>query len=715
LTPRLERLPGIALALVTLLIVTLCVAGGVRNYTPVPFWDMWDALQLQFTKGASGLLDLHNEHRIVFARLLFMMDLGLFKGSQVFLLVVNYLLAGLSALLLILITRRCIPEPEGRALRFALTCLIISLCYAWSQRENFIWAFQSQFFLAQQLPLLAFYLLYLSSAQERHRTLLFALASLTGIACAGTMANGVLALPIMAVLALFLGLGRSRALLLGVLGAFVCGLYFLRFQSPGQQESLPLSHPLQLLHYLLAYLGGPGFHVTGSSRVAVFGGLFMLGSCLYFAVLALTQRRNDRLLFLLLAFLLYIGISAVGVASARLLMGIEQAFSSRYATPTLMAWIVLLLIYARVFHFAQLRPSTTVIAVLLLSLTLLPQQRHALENNAADIHARMLGALAVEMGINDEDRIRLIYPFPHDLLQHAPPMARAHYAVYNDERLRDALLEQDKPAQPQWTQAPRCAGFVDSISPLANDPGYLYVQGWMYDTKNKAVPSTIRIIDQQGVVVGRAFTGIPRPDVRREIGKRARYSGFSGYISNKAARGDLLLAGGGARTCTISGQFKSDAFSVRPSSFSVAGNFASVATITSRQGWGGSDPQYSSAPGYDVIGTFNLEAKSPRNVLTLSIVKGQSIYYRSSAVGQHNLYIADHEKEFLSLLPISPDWMILDFNRPELPQRFTVVISDDSPSNEAWSAVALQSSPAQARSLAAATASRTESRNDDPQ
>ena len=76
--------------------VLLAVIGAVRNYSSVPHWDMWPGYVEFWVRLGEGhwreWWALHNEHRIVLARVLFWIDHAVFGGTIGFLLVVNYLL-----------------------------------------------------------------------------------------------------------------------------------------------------------------------------------------------------------------------------------------------------------------------------------------------------------------------------------------------------------------------------------------------------------------------------------------------------------------------------------------------------------------------------------------------------------------------------------------------------------------------------------------------
>lgn len=69
------------------------IAGAVRWFSPVPYWDMWDgyvAFFLDVSKGDwSQFFAQANEHRIVFSKNLFWLDMRYFGGQSRLLIASN--------------------------------------------------------------------------------------------------------------------------------------------------------------------------------------------------------------------------------------------------------------------------------------------------------------------------------------------------------------------------------------------------------------------------------------------------------------------------------------------------------------------------------------------------------------------------------------------------------------------------------------------------
>jgi hypothetical protein len=173
----------------------------------------------------------HAEHRIFLSRLLFWADIHWFQGKSIFLLIANYvILAAIAAIFWRIIGER-VPGEKFRTTRNSLRLFTCAWLFLLCQGENLVWAFNGVFFLTFLLPLCALY--FLQKSQARLLTRDFILACSCGVLAAGTMANGVLALPILPACALFLRQNILRVVALSLLCLVVMVLYFYHYSSPG--------------------------------------------------------------------------------------------------------------------------------------------------------------------------------------------------------------------------------------------------------------------------------------------------------------------------------------------------------------------------------------------------------------------------------------------------------------------------------------------------
>lgn len=142
-----------------LLVVAIKVLLVVLYGNPTPYWDQWDAeaayLYAPWVEGTLGVADLfapHNEHRIVWTRLLGLLELELNGGlwDPMLQMLVNAVLHGavLSLLYVLLIAH----SPGKAGTRLAWMLLPTLLPFGW---ENLLAGFQSQFYFLLLFSFLA--------------------------------------------------------------------------------------------------------------------------------------------------------------------------------------------------------------------------------------------------------------------------------------------------------------------------------------------------------------------------------------------------------------------------------------------------------------------------------------------------------------------------------------------------------------------------------
>lgn len=545
--------------------VATVVAGISLSYSPVPFWDMWVGTLGFYMDHLDGKTSIwwaqHNEHRIIITRFLFWLDFKLANGSGVLLLATHPLLAALAVYIFYLFVRQLtVVETSRQRLIGVLTASLLTVwLFQWMQHENFAWAFQSQFFLAQMLPLLSLYLLARSITAKHRRTIWFAASGIAGVASAGTMANGVICLPLMVIYALCTRQSWPRVMVLAALTVLTLGLYFLNYVSPAHHGSITqalLQQPWDLARYVLMYLGTPfifllGGGVSGGLVAAISTALMAVTSFYYLITLtrALIFRPNGdpqtqalKIWQLALVFyIIYLAGTALGTGGGRLIFGVNQAISYRYTTPALMAWAALfvLLLPGVVQHWRRLRygvvPAITVLLVLAIHL-----QAAALENRQQQIFDRALAALALEMNIRDASRIGAIHQMSNHFINLVDRARKRELSVFNQYPWR-GLREQTGSIHQVPASLPACDGHLDRLDVVQRDTDYRLMQGWLVDPQTRQPATLIRLVDQQDVIRGFALGGQVRPDVADAIGQHAIESGFAGYMTLPASGGGIRL------------------------------------------------------------------------------------------------------------------------------------------------------------------------------
>ncbi len=514
--------------------VALAITGGVRGYSPVPHWDMWDGYLGFFTKVMSGDVSAwwaqHNEHRIVLARIFFWLDLVIFAGQGWFLIVVNYLLQAVVCMLYWTIWK------ESRSDKHHwIGYFLIAWLFWWIQKNNLEWGFQSQFILAQLLPLAALYFLHRSVHTEANFYKWFALALALGVLSIGSMANGVLALPMMTVYAVFARMGLRRIAILGLVSVLALAAYFYGYVAPAGHGSLGQTlstNPLGLLHYVVVYVGGA--FSFGDSYVglwtATIAGIFLVVSSVFFALKALARPNEQTLRLALLVFILYIGGTAFGTAGGRLMFGVDQALASRYMTPSLMAWAALLILYLPQINTMRLSAQNKLwVWFAILLLLMLPKQLESLGSKRDRSFDRQLAALAVEMGVKDAGQIKHVFPSVPWIMAIAEKPIAENWSIFGMSPIKDqreilrTTLDIDNNAK-------TCEGAIDEVSKIDGDSQYLKLKGWIFDSMKNEVPEYGLIVNEFGAVHGIVLTGVKRINIANTINEKALYSGMEGYI-----------------------------------------------------------------------------------------------------------------------------------------------------------------------------------------
>ncbi|MDH1008780.1 hypothetical protein N5J43_22210 [Pseudomonas nicosulfuronedens] len=539
---RLQRYSWILFACIAVLTLASTLVLEARNFSPVPYLDMWDGyigFDIRLSQGdLAAWIYLHNEHRIIFSRLLFWLDMHVFGGTTLFLIVCNYFLAGAAAATFASISRHALPGPELRHARWTLYAVLTTFCFSWVQAENLSWGFQSQFFAAQLFPLLAVFLLWRSTQVNW----CFPVACVVGFVSAGTMANGVLALPCLLLLALILRAGSVRVVILAALSTVTLLSYFHGYHSNPEHGSISetiLTRPLDMLRYVFLYLGNPIARLGAGARLGEAAGLFFCLSSLWLTWSTAQHWRERPIALCLLAYIAYLGATAFGTAGGRLVFGLEQALSGRYATPALMGWGALLILFAQ--HWAKRfsQSAGLQIAALLLMLCFIKLQVHHLKKEVDEPRWKMLAALAIEMGVRDEATIPYVYNIFDRLAVYADDARQRNISIFANPAIQDVheKLGQKMPIQSTST----CQGTVDVVSAVKGDEKFRQVIGWIYSPEHNQVPNRLWITSADGTIIGYALTGYPRPDVAQVIDARAKYAGFYGYVLKSTVPATIKL------------------------------------------------------------------------------------------------------------------------------------------------------------------------------
>lgn len=680
------------LALAAVFFWGLAIVGAFNSYSPVPFMDMWDGYLDFYIKASAGDIGAwwknHNEHRILLSRFLFWIDLSWLNGSIWFLLLVNYLLVALSCLMFFVFLRERLPKTYFIFGLFIMTWLI-----SWSQHENLTWGFQSQFILAQLLPLIAFYLLHRAYNGDNTFKDYFFGACFFGTLSLGSMANGVITLPLMTLYVIICRFGWRWVAVLAAISCVGLLAYFHDYTPPAHHGSIGSSlreNPIGLILYVMTYIGSPFFHIAGGRMggiaLAQFAGGIMILLSTYFALSALRRAKRSTLELALLFFILYVGGTALGTAGGRLIFGIEQALASRYLTPSLMAWAALFVLVAAKLaaSFEKLNWQFW-LPFPLLVLAMLPMQIKALDSDVHNAFERNIAGLAVAMGVHDQSQISKVYPsaeLPLSIGKIASEKGLSYFS-----RIEFKNINLGEPVDGFSGAHNACQGYIDYIEPIEGEKNYLRLSGWIFDQSRRSSPRTVWLINEEGIAVGYGLTGQPRPDVAKAVDKNAEFSGFKGYFLSDA-QGSAVTVFSPVNNCVFPSTLPVNFFTlskyINGESITVGEN-----QVLSGNQWFGSDYYKSEIAGVNVIGSF-IKSDADKGSVSLRIKRGDKILYRSGPT-QGNQYLQFNVPNERVELPASPDWGVLEFSSKALPDSFIVTIHDNGDGWGEWFALGLLS------------------------
>lgn len=503
LISRVLLLLGAAVALTS-------IGGVVLNYSPVPWWDQWFGNVDWYMKAEqnwwSAFWSLHNEHRLLFSRLIFYPDMRWFGGVNILSFIGNVVMCGLMALS---VWRAAIYRAElSESAKCAIAGISLAFCFSWMQSNNFTWAFQNQWFAVATFALLAFHALSVS-AREDHSLKWFGLAVLAALASAFSMANGNLTWLIFVALMVY---WRFPVRLIGV--AVVTAIveitaYF--YHAQGATGTLPhgtfsyvITHdPIGLVRYALAYLGSPAYYAFHQFGLATLGGLLVAFGTLAGIVTALYRR--DLKAMPLLAMAAFLCITALATGVGRLTLGLGNVFQSRYATNGLLAWVVILLFWmlnARRESVKTWLYGGTGLALL----AILICQPASLRADKDVLFERLVAGQAMRDEVFDSKYMKTLW----DAGPNGDAIKPIVIAAKKEQISILAPVSKGYDNPPQRIVATSdCSGGYDSTRPTET-PGWQRAEGWVFDPSG--VPKTIAVTDVAGNTVGEGVVGSLRPD-----------------------------------------------------------------------------------------------------------------------------------------------------------------------------------------------------------
>jgi hypothetical protein len=473
--PRVDNLLSYVILAFGMLTVAVGARQIVTSHSLVPFWDEWTEIDAIATAPhhqlpLNWLWSQHNEHRVVFYRLLLLADIHLFHGKH---WISFWSILAVQILFLVCLAWMLHFCGVRGTLWRAIVGLGAFALFSPAQWENFRWAFQISFLLPGFLLILA-----LSAVLKYQRSVLqlqpqwvyLALSIVVAAAATYSNANGILLWPLLLLFAIAIVPRVEVIASYAAFGALFIALYLYHYVGPSARSSPldSLRHPLWICEYIAEYVGLT--HILWGVRIpnsfAISSGAFGLLVALAVVVMVLWRRKRDPLHFALLGFTFFAITTAFLTALGRLNLGLEQAFSSRYQTFNLLFWFsivsLLLLLVDRSSPFLRtLLLATSGAAMLLASTTF----SLALETSRTRTQRTEAAATALLSGVPDKDALAVVYDEPTVVWRDTDYFRQQHLFMFSD--VKNDQLGQLFSSTYQTSSTPRCEGQVTTVQQLA--------------------------------------------------------------------------------------------------------------------------------------------------------------------------------------------------------------------------------------------------------
>jgi hypothetical protein len=501
-------------------------------FVPIPFFDEWEFVSPEVI--LRYLFEQHNEHRILFQRLVILADFYLANGTELFSIFVTLLIQGAHVALLVGPTAKMI---QGWSLRLASAGIVATFLFSATQYENFSSGGGAQFAGVYALATIAFLCL---TTIRSWVGIVFAASA--GLAASYTLANGLLVPLLLTVLSWWMGRRRTQTAALGVVAVIIWAVYLEGYTPIGEDSSslsMLITQPWRLVLYQVAFIGSPmasAIAITAKAEEVVRYALAVALGATGVVILACIPVQQFRLRLLsspptqiLLFVMIFVFLTGAMTALGRSALGFEQLFAaSRYGTAVLIFWASLFLYAVLWATQKQIPILCATVAALILSAA----QPFYIEKAKSDLHLRAQAASAILANAFDSDALRQVYPNPERVLNQAAVLREQHSAIFSARWAN--WLGKHLNDYAQIDAADLCAGHLDEIRPVPITRGHPQAwraDGWAWDAFRHGIPDAILITNGDNTIIGFGIPGEYRPDVRRNKPDiRSDYVGWIGHF-----------------------------------------------------------------------------------------------------------------------------------------------------------------------------------------
>lgn len=414
------RFYSVAIVLV-LLLLGITILWGID----FPYMDQWEAVSLmeKLCRNTLTFQDFtaqHNEHRILFPKLIMVLGAWLTDWNIILELFINILLG----ICLFWVISKPIKELFQQPIpnQFGLISIISLLIFSLSQYENWRWGWQIQIFLNVLMVALGIYWLAKSAVSNWY----FFLAILAGIVATYSFANGLLFWGVGFVVIWNLSLKNLQKqvylVVWSILAIVLAWSYMGGYHRP-EEHPVPILSFDYLINYIafvLAYLGNPIFESDANASF-IFGivGVWIYGYGWYRIYTQVTFNKTKYAVFFYWS--LYTLMSAGLTALGRTGLGLPSASASRYVTICNFFWINNFILLFTLLHdsFGHTVRQKGYLKGLIWILGLVVLASHIVggtmiykyHNDMAEVRSQLLS------GGQDSLILKKSYPRPHQVVE----------------------------------------------------------------------------------------------------------------------------------------------------------------------------------------------------------------------------------------------------------------------------------------------------------
>jgi hypothetical protein len=286
----------------------------------------------------------HNEHRLIFTRLLLLADIDWFRGNAV-----PFILFGLLSLgvMIFVIIQEVMAADLPRGLRLILAAFVLLLLATSYIVVDCTMPALGQYVHTAASATLALVLLDGAGEGGRFADLRRALALIAAICAAFGIAGGLIIWPVLVCIAWRGGLSRGWIVTVTLVGAAFIALYVPGIKTHASPGTLDAERILRMLDYAVRFLGLPWSHDASFVWFGRAAGAVILVAGLYFLLLrGLLGPPRSRLERIALGLMLFALLMAALAGAGRVDIATDREMPVRYSVFTAMGQIGLLLLLA---------------------------------------------------------------------------------------------------------------------------------------------------------------------------------------------------------------------------------------------------------------------------------------------------------------------------------------------------------------------------------